>query len=106
MTELIAVDMLIEPDEATRVYARALNRRLRQAMPEGFALDDTHVPHITLLQRYVRTADLDAALEAVGSTVAAQGLTPVGLRATGSRTASGMLPESACSACYSPRTRG
>ena len=49
MTDLIAIDILIETDAATRAYARALNRRLTWAMPQGFALDDTHLPHITLL---------------------------------------------------------
>jgi hypothetical protein len=24
-------------------------------VPDGFALDENHTPHITLLQRYVRT---------------------------------------------------
>jgi 2'-5' RNA ligase len=79
--KLIAIDVLVEPDEATRDYARALNRRLREAMPEGFALDDTHVPHITLLQQYVRAADLDRALDAEGSTMTAHSLAPVQLRA-------------------------
>jgi 2'-5' RNA ligase len=80
MTRTIAIDALIEPDEATREYARELNRRLRQAMPEGFPLDATHVPHITLLQRYVLATDLDEALEALGPAMAAD-LTGVRLRA-------------------------
>ena len=54
-----AINVLIEPDEATRARARELNARLRLTMPEGFALDATHVPHITVLQRYVRTPELD-----------------------------------------------
>ena len=54
-----AVDIAIEPD-ATMVHrAEATNARLRKVFPKGFALDATHHPHITLLQRYVRTADLD-----------------------------------------------
>ncbi len=81
MTDLIAIDVLVEPDEATRNYARALNRRLREAMPDGFALDHTHIPHVTLLQRYVRAADRDRALDAVGSTVTARSLAPVQLSA-------------------------
>jgi len=39
-------------------------------MPEGWVLDDTHQPHITTLQRYVRTADLDKVYEAIEQTVA------------------------------------
>jgi hypothetical protein len=40
-------------------HAQAVNARLRSVFPKGFALDAEHHPHITLLQRYVRTADLD-----------------------------------------------
>ena len=40
-------------------HARAANARLLKAYPQGFALDATHNPHITMLQQFVRTADLD-----------------------------------------------
>ena len=36
-----------------------INARLLESLPQGWALDDTHKPHITTLQRYVRTADFD-----------------------------------------------
>ena len=39
--------------------AQADNARLLKAFPEGFALDATHHPHISMLQQFVRTADLD-----------------------------------------------
>ncbi len=39
-------------------HASALNARLRRDFAKGYALDATHRPHVTLLQRYVRTADL------------------------------------------------
>jgi hypothetical protein len=35
--------------------------------PTGFALDEHHQPHITVLQRYVNTADLDKVYDAVGA---------------------------------------
>ena len=35
--------------------AQADNARLRANYPAGFALDAEHRPHITLVQRYVRT---------------------------------------------------
>ncbi|MGO9793024.1 MAG: hypothetical protein ACLP8S_26940 [Solirubrobacteraceae bacterium] len=41
-----------------------------KSLPQGWALDDTHKPHITTLQRYVRTADLDHVYDAVEKTVA------------------------------------
>ena len=33
--------------------------RLLKAFPKGFALDPSHQPHVTMLQQFVRTADLD-----------------------------------------------
>jgi 2'-5' RNA ligase len=62
---LIAINVLLDPDAATVEKARATNARLRQNYPEGFALDDDHAPHITVLQRFVRTADLDKIAKAV-----------------------------------------
>jgi hypothetical protein len=37
----------------------ANNARLLKEYPQGFALDATHTPHITMIQCFVRTADLD-----------------------------------------------
>jgi len=70
MTDLTAIDVLIDPDEATIERAREVNQRMLKSMPQGWALDDTHKPHITTLQRYVRTADLDHVYDAVEKTVA------------------------------------
>jgi hypothetical protein len=65
VTNLIALDVLLRPDEAARKRAEALNATLRGGLPTGFALDETHVPHVTLLQRYVRSDDLERVLAAV-----------------------------------------
>ena len=54
-----AIDILLEPDATMLKHAEAANARLLKVYPKGFALDALHRPHITLLQRYVRTADLD-----------------------------------------------
>ena len=56
---LMAINVLLDPDAATVEKARAVNARLRESYPDGFALDANHAPHITLLQRFVRTADVD-----------------------------------------------
>ena len=40
-------------------HAPADNARLLKAFPKGFALDATHHPHVTMLQQFVRTANLD-----------------------------------------------
>ena len=52
--------------------AEAANARLRKVFPEGYALDATHRPHITMLQRFVRTADLDKVYAAVGDVLAGE----------------------------------
>ena len=54
-----AIDILLEPDAAMLRHAEANNARLLKVYPQGFALDATHRPHITLVQRFVRTADLE-----------------------------------------------
>ncbi len=65
MTDLTAIDILIDPDEQAIERARVINARLLKSLPQGWALDDTHKPHITTLQRYVRTPDLDPVFDAV-----------------------------------------
>src|SRR6478609_4451459 len=67
MSSLTAIDILILPDPAMQTKATAWNTRLRQSVPDGFALDENHTPYITLLQRYVRTGQLD---DVVASTIA------------------------------------
>jgi 2'-5' RNA ligase superfamily len=54
-----AIDIALKPDRTMVRRARADNARLLKAYPEGFALDATHHPHLTLIQQFVRTADLD-----------------------------------------------
>ena len=54
-----AIDIALEPDATMIQHAQADNARLLKAFPKGFALDATHNPHVTLLQQFVRTADLD-----------------------------------------------
>lgn len=60
-----AIDVLLLPDRTMLDHAKADNARLRKNYPDGFALDAAHRPHITLLQRYVRTKDLDKVYAAV-----------------------------------------
>jgi len=69
MSDLTAIDILMLPDETMLNRAGELNEEMRGSVPEGFALDARHTPHITLLQRYVRTADLDRVFEAVGGAI-------------------------------------
>jgi hypothetical protein len=62
---LTAIDVLLLPDQTMVDAAQRDNTRLRQDYPASFALDATHRPHISLLQRYVRTQDLGAVYRAV-----------------------------------------
>jgi hypothetical protein len=65
-----AIDILLDPDATMIKQAEAANERLRKSFPKGFALGKTHRPHISCLQRYVKTADLDKVFEVVGKVLA------------------------------------
>ncbi|HEY4647357.1 MAG TPA: HAD family hydrolase [Steroidobacteraceae bacterium] len=65
-----AIDILLEPDATMLRHAEANNARLLKVFPKGFALDAAHRPHITLIQRFVRTADLDKVYAAAGKVLA------------------------------------
>ena len=69
MGELTAIDILIHPDDSMLARATSVNERMRQSVPppQGFALDEHHQPHITVLQRYVNSVDLDAVYDAIGA---------------------------------------
>jgi hypothetical protein len=58
-SDVTAIDILLEPDAMMLQHAADNNARLLKEYPKGFALDATHTPHITMLQCFVRTADLD-----------------------------------------------
>ena len=70
-SQVTAIDILLQPDAAMLKHAAANNARLLKAYPKGFALDATHTPHITMLQCFVRTADLDKLYAAEAKVLAA-----------------------------------
>jgi 2'-5' RNA ligase len=61
----IAINVLLNPDPVTVEKAQAANARLRENYPDGFALDANHTPHVTILQCFVKLADLDKVANAV-----------------------------------------
>lgn len=67
-----AIDIALEPDAAMIQHAEAANARLRAVFPAGYALDATHRPHITILQRFVQTAALDKVHAAVAVVLATE----------------------------------
>jgi hypothetical protein len=76
-----AIDILLEPDATMLQHSADNNARLRKVFPKGFALDATHRPHITMIQRYVRTADLDKVYAAAGQVIARANVTAMKLEA-------------------------
>src|SRR5260221_1230515 len=69
---ITAIDIALEPDAIMMGHAEAANARLREVYPKGYALDASHQPHITMLQRFVSTADLDKVYAAVGDVLAGE----------------------------------
>jgi len=78
---ITAIDILLEPDATMIQHATATNDRLLKVFPKGFALDATHRPHVTLVQRFVRTEDLDKVYAAVGKVFASANVTGLKLEA-------------------------
>src|SRR5438552_16993566 len=76
-----AIDILLEPDATMLQHAAATNERLRKDFPKGFALDASHRPHITLVQRLVLTENLDKVYAAVGKVFASANVTGLKLEA-------------------------
>jgi phosphoserine phosphatase len=78
---VMAIDILLEPDATMLKHSEASNARLLAVFPKGFALDATHRPHITMIQRYVRTADLDQVYASAGKVLANANVTGMKLEA-------------------------
>jgi 2'-5' RNA ligase len=67
-----AIDIALEPDATMMRHAQADNACLLKVFPKGFALDATHHAHITMLQQFVRTADLDKVYAEVNKALASE----------------------------------
>ena len=65
-----AIDIALEPDATMLQHAMAANARLLKSFPKGFTLDETHHPHVTMLQQFVRTDDLDKVFAATKAVLA------------------------------------
>jgi hypothetical protein len=66
MSDTTAIDILLDPDATMLQHAQAANARLLDAFPKGYSLDAAHQPHISCLQRYVKTQALGDIYTAVG----------------------------------------
>jgi hypothetical protein len=78
---ITAIDILLEPDATMQDHAQTNNARLLKVFPQGYTLDEAHRPHITLIQRFVRTADLDKTHAASENVLAGADITRMQLEA-------------------------
>lgn len=78
---ITAIDILLEPDATMIQHAQADNARLLQNFPKGYSLGGEHAPHVTMLQRYVYTADLDKSFAAAATALAKEDPTSWKLKA-------------------------
>jgi 2'-5' RNA ligase superfamily len=67
-----AIDIALEPDATMIQHAMADNARLLKSFPKGFSLDATHHPHVSILQQFVRTDDLDKVFAAADAVLATE----------------------------------
>lgn len=65
-----AIDIALEPDATMVQHAKAANVRLLKSFPKGFALDETHHPHVSMLQQFVRSDDLEKVFAAANAVLA------------------------------------
>ena len=76
-----AIDILLQPDATMLGRAEAVNASHRKVFPQGFALDAAHRPHVTVLQRFVRTAELNQLYSVVQNVLSGYNLTGMKLEA-------------------------
>src|SRR5436305_13745634 len=81
--QLIAIDVLLQPDSEMLEQSAKWNERMRGQSPQGFALDAEHRPHVSLSQRYIAENDLEAVLAAVESVRSRTAIDRIAMEATG-----------------------
>ncbi len=81
--DILAIDVLLQPDAKMVQVATAMNTQLRQDYPAGYALDVTHAVHISLVQCYIKASDLGAVSAVVSGVLQKQHPLDLQLQATG-----------------------
>lgn len=79
--QIMAIDILLEPDANMIRHASDNNALLLKVYPKGFSLDAAHTPHITLIQRFVRSKDLDNVYAAANKALAKTNVKAIQLKA-------------------------
>lgn len=65
MNPIIAIDVALLPPEEVIAKAKKVNGQLWEQTRKGFRFDETHLPHITLVQMFVNESDLPAVQETI-----------------------------------------
>jgi hypothetical protein len=70
-SDLLAIDVLLDPDQTMLDSAKVYNNLMQQnySGPGSFSLDEIHNPHITVLQCFIKKADLEKVITAVATVV-------------------------------------
>jgi 2'-5' RNA ligase superfamily len=84
-SDMSAIDILLDPDHTMLDSAQVYNDLMRKnySGAGSFALDATHNPHITVLQCFVKTVDLEKVYAAVANVVKSEKPTNEKLTASG-----------------------
>ena len=80
---LVAINIALIPGETMIARVKTANAAMRDDYPDSFELDSSHVPHITLAQRYVRAADLERVYDALEHVLREEDPRSLRLEATG-----------------------
>jgi len=70
-SSITAIDVLLDPDQTMLDSAKVYNGIMQKnySGPGSYSLDELHTPHITVLQCFVNTADLEKVYTAVAKVV-------------------------------------
>jgi hypothetical protein len=70
-SDVIAIDILLNPDQTMLDSAKVYNDLMRKnySGPGSFSLDASHTPHISTLQCFVKTTDLEKVYAAVANVI-------------------------------------
>jgi len=74
-SQVTAIDVALEPDDTMVRHAKAANAVLLQNFAEGFSLDPTHHPHVSIFAGFVPTADLPKVYAAAAEILAKENYT-------------------------------
>jgi len=79
--QLLALDVAVLPPPDVRQQAIQLSAALPVEGSHGLRLDEHHLPHITLMQAFIRAEELDAVLDRMAGVL--RGRTPMTIGITG-----------------------